>query len=69
MRRHHLLLRTRAKRPRNRSAANKYDEFPSPHGFAHAEAHVGYEKNITFWIEICIGRYTQVGRLYVRFGS
>jgi hypothetical protein len=28
--------------------ADKCDEFPSPHGFACAEDHIGYQKTITF---------------------
>src|SRR5215467_8132045 len=32
-------------------AADKCDEFPSPHGFAHAKDHLGYERNITFWMK------------------
>jgi hypothetical protein len=28
-----------------------------------AEDCIGYEKNITFWIENCAGRYTQAGAL------
>jgi hypothetical protein len=42
--RHIWLLRTRHKRPRSGNAIEKYDEFPSPHGFARAEDHIGYEK-------------------------
>jgi hypothetical protein len=40
----------------------KPDKSPSPHGFARAEDYIGYEKNITFLIENCAGRYTQAGR-------
>ena len=32
-------------------AADKCDEFPSPHGFAPAKDHLGYERNITFWMK------------------
>jgi hypothetical protein len=32
-------------------AADKCDEFPSPHGFTHAKDHLGYERNITFWMK------------------
>jgi len=28
--------------------ADRCDEFPSPHGFACAEDHIGYQKTITF---------------------
>ena len=28
--------------------ADRCDEFPSPHGFASAEDHIGYQKTITF---------------------
>ena len=35
------LLRTRGERPRHNRAAGKYDEFPSPHGFARAEDYIG----------------------------
>jgi hypothetical protein len=51
------LLRVRAQRPGVSSATNKYDEFPSPHGFAPAEDYIGYAKNITFWIGNCVVRY------------
>ena len=37
--------------------ADKRDEFPSPHGFAHAEDYIGYGKNSTFWIENCAVGY------------
>jgi hypothetical protein len=36
------LLRTRGERPRRNRAAGKYNEFPSPHGFARAEDYIGY---------------------------
>jgi hypothetical protein len=39
----------RRERPRCGGTADKYDKFPSPHGFARAEDTIGYEKNIT-WI-------------------
>jgi hypothetical protein len=42
---------------------------PSPHGFARAEDYLGYENNITFWIEDCAVRYTPASCCYVRFGS
>jgi hypothetical protein len=42
------LLCPRGRRPRSgRATADKYDEFPSPHGFARAEDHIGYEKKIS----------------------
>jgi len=47
------LLRAHRKRPRRGGAADKCDEFPSPHGFARAEDYIGYEQNITFWIDKC----------------
>ena len=40
------------------SATQECDEFPSPHGFAHAEDYIESEKNITFWIENCAVRYS-----------
>src|SRR6516165_8864356 len=66
---HVRILRAPAMRSRRRfpgqrimlRTADKCDEFPSPHGFACAEDTVGYEKNITFWIEVCAVRYTQSG--------
>jgi hypothetical protein len=40
--------------------ANRCDEFPSPHGFACAEDHIGYQKTITFFGSIiAFVRYTQ----------
>jgi hypothetical protein len=42
------LLRARSQGPRRGDAADKYDEFPSPHGLARAKDYIGYEKNITF---------------------
>src|SRR6516225_9218637 len=45
---HPRLLRPRRKRPCNGRTADKCNEFPSPHGFARAEDHIGYQKNITF---------------------
>jgi hypothetical protein len=42
------LLPPRRERPCCGGAAEKCDEFPSPHGFARAEDTIGYEKNITF---------------------
>jgi len=36
-RHHRRLLRSRGQRPYNYRAAEKPDEFPSPHGFARAE--------------------------------
>ena len=56
-------------RPRCGNAADKCDRFPSPHGFARAEDHVGYQKHITFWIENCAVRYAKAGRPHGRFGS
>jgi len=49
----------RRERPRHGGATNKCNEFPSPHGFARAKDYIGYEKNITFWIENCAVRYTK----------
>jgi hypothetical protein len=40
-------LSARRVRPRHRSAADKCDEFPSPHGFARAKDYIGYEKKIS----------------------
>src|SRR5262249_14454353 len=37
--------------PMTARAADKCDEFPSPHGFAPAKDHLGYERNITFWMK------------------
>ncbi|MGB8632736.1 MAG: hypothetical protein WCD69_25720, partial [Xanthobacteraceae bacterium] len=48
--RHIWLLRMRDPRPRHCRANKNCDEFPSPHGFARAKDHIGYEKNITFLI-------------------
>ena len=45
------------------SAAKKYDEFPSPHGFARAEDYIGYGRISHFWIENC----SFDPRRYVRF--
>ena len=45
------LLRARHEWLRHDCAADKYDKFPSPHGFARAEDTIGQEKNITFWID------------------
>src|SRR5262249_48449718 len=51
--RHVWLLRTRGQRPCC-GGADKRDEFPSPHGFAHAEDYIGYAKNSTFLdCELC----------------
>ena len=36
-------------RPRRGGAADKCDEFPSPHGITRAKDYIGYEKNITFF--------------------
>src|SRR5262249_48103909 len=41
------LLCARGQWPCNCSATEKPDEFPSPHGFAHAEDYIGYKKTIT----------------------
>jgi hypothetical protein len=49
-------------RPRCSDAADKCHRFPSPHGFAGAEDHVGYQKHITFWIENCAVGCTQAAR-------
>jgi hypothetical protein len=38
----------RDQRPRYGGSTDKCDEFPSPHGFAHAKDYIGYEKIITF---------------------
>jgi len=54
-------LRVRDERPRCGGAADKCDKFPSPHGFARAEDYIGYQKDITFWIENCAIRSTQAG--------
>jgi hypothetical protein len=63
------LLRARNQRPRQSRANENCDEFPSPHGFAHAEDYIGYEKEYHIWIENCAVRYTQAVRCHVRFGS
>jgi hypothetical protein len=42
------LLRPRRERPRYGGSTDKCDEFPSPHGFAHAKDYIGCENNITF---------------------
>src|SRR5262249_8205712 len=60
--------------PMTARAADKCDEFPSPHGFAHAKDHLGYERNITFWMKNFGWRIVpfvtpKPGRPDVRFGS
>src|SRR6516162_10436167 len=53
---HVRILRAAAMRSRRASpgqqimlrTADRCDEFPSPHGFAYAEDHIGYQKTITF---------------------
>jgi hypothetical protein len=45
------LLRACRQRPRHSGAADKCNKFPSPHGFARAKDYIGYEQNITFWID------------------
>src|SRR6516165_4109478 len=53
---HVRILRAAAMRSRRASpgqqimlrTADRCDEFPSPHGFACAEDHIGYQKTITF---------------------
>jgi hypothetical protein len=42
------LLCPHGERPSDRRTAHNGDKFPSPHGFARAEDHIGYEKIITF---------------------
>jgi hypothetical protein len=59
----------RCERPRRGGNADKCDEFPSPHGFARAEDYIGYEQNITLFVENCAVRYTQTGRCHVRFSN
>ena len=65
---HVRILRAPAMRSRRASpgqrimlrTANRCDEFPSPHGFACAEDHIGYQKTITFFgLIIAFVRYTQ----------
>jgi hypothetical protein len=53
-----------------RSIAGECNEFPSPHGFAHAEDRIGYEKNITFWMEMTLGTIGFEGRFdYAAIGT
>jgi hypothetical protein len=53
------LLRARHKRPRCGSATQECDEFPSPHGLAHAKDYIGIKRISHFWIENCAVRHAQ----------
>src|SRR6516165_10971571 len=67
---HVRILRAPAMRSRRASpgqrimlrTADRCDEFPSPHGFAFAEDHIGYERISHFQIENCAVRYAQADR-------
>ena len=63
------MLRTRRERPSRGSATDQYNEFPSPHGFAHAEDQFGYQENITFWIRNCALRYAKPADLMSALGQ
>jgi hypothetical protein len=59
------LLRAHGKGPCCSGAADKCDEFPSPHGFAPAKDYIGRKQNITFLDrELCRSLPP-----HVRFGS
>jgi hypothetical protein len=60
-----LLLRWSSEWPHHRGTGDKYDEFPSPHGFACAEDTIRYQKNITLWIRNCAVRYYPLVLNYV----
>jgi hypothetical protein len=63
------LLRPRRERPCHDGAADKCNEFPSPHGFARAEDHIGVSKEYHIFGSRIVVRQYPSGRPHVRFGS